>query len=162
MTTTAAAIRDTMTAAVTALVPRSVSTDRFHLYDEDGTTFQAWASENPQASFRWFSILDTGVRAPPSVMGGNYQRDRVTFEVVVAYPHTNRYGPDAGREREDVIEQDQRQLEHALGPFGAASYGVDVSPLVIPGQTPRWDRVDVKEVVLLVGTVAFEYWRDAP
>lgn len=162
MTTSAAAIRDTMITVIRGLTPAALSSDTFRLYREDQVAFQTWAVQNPASCFRWYSLLDTGVRAPPSVMGGNYQRDQVTFELVVGYPQNNRYGPDAGRDREDLIEQDQRQLEAAIGPFGAAAYGVDVSPLVLPGQTPRWDRVDVETVTLLVGTVAFEYWRSTP
>jgi hypothetical protein len=162
MTTTARAIRDLMTSAITALTPTSLSSDRYKLYREDQVTFATWAGQNPQACFRWFSVLDTGVRAPPSVMTGNNQRDLVRFQLQVGYPITNRYGQDAGRSLDDVMEEDQRQLEHAVGPFGSVTFGIDTTPLVLPDQTPSWDRVDVDGLVMLVGSLAFEFWRTAP
>lgn len=165
MTTTSAAIRDLCLTAVEALTPRTLAGDRFDRHREDrqgGVTFEEWVISDPLACLRRFAIRDTGARAAPSVMGGNYQRDRVTFEVVVAYPVINRYGLTAGRALEDVIDEDQKQIEYAIGPFGSATFGADTSPLVIPGSFPSWDRIPLESLQLLVGRVAFEFWRTAP
>jgi hypothetical protein len=163
VTTTSAAIRDIMIAETVALVPSSVAGARFKAHREDrgvgGVTVEDWSLSRPN-ELRVFSIRDTGERTPPTVLLGGTQRERVTFAMAVGYPQTNAYGPDAERDRDDVMDQDQRQIEAAV--MDAANYTIDTTPLFLPGESPRWDRRDLDGMVLLVGAFSFEFWRTVP
>jgi hypothetical protein len=161
MTTTAAIIRDTCMTVIEALTPRSQSADRFerHRADQhDGATFETWLGGTSD-QVRRFAMRDTGERAPPAVSNGDVVRERVTFEVAVAYPVTNRYGSDGGRDMIDVIDEDQRQIDHAIGLHGSANIPADA---VFLTEASRWDRVSVGAYVLLVGVLSYEFWRSAP
>jgi len=163
VTTSAAAIRDLCLTAIEALTPRSLSTDRFERYREDRTqetTFEQYMQSNPD-QYRRFTVRDVGTRDPGLVLGGDYQEERVTFEVVVGYPISNRYGTDAGRDLDDVVEEDQRQIEWAIGPYGPVAFGTDATPLYARG-TPSWDRKEMGSVLLLIGQIGFQFWRSTP
>ena len=164
MTTSAAAIRDLCLAAIEALTPRTLAHDRFERHRADlqgGQTFEDWLTKNPQ-QLRRFIVRDDGNRSAPPVMGGDYQRERVTFDVVVAYPLTNRYGAGGSRDLDKVIEEDERQIDYAIGAFGSATFGTDTSPLV-NDQVPAWRTQETDSgVMLLLGRVGFEFWRTAP
>lgn len=161
MTTTAAAIRDACLDAIEALTPRSLAGDRFERHTEDrssGMTFEAWL-EAKTGQMRRCSMRDTGVRAPPSVSNTDVIRERVTFALAVSYPLTNRYGSDAGRDLEDVMDEDQRQIDHAIGLHGSANIPATAVFIV---EESRWDRLAVETYVFLMGTLTFEFWRASP
>jgi hypothetical protein len=158
MTTTPRAIRDACVAAVQLLTPRSLAADRFDLYRDDHVPFETWIASNPQI-IRRFTMRDMGARLPPTVSHTDTVRERVIFEVLVVYPHSYRYGTKAARDMQDVIDEDQRQIDHAIGLHGGATIGVDATFLVAAS---RWDRVELDTSTILVGTLAYEFWRTSP
>lgn len=161
MTTTAAAIRDACLDTIEALAPRSLAGDRFERHTEEragGQTFEAWL-EAKTGQMRRCSMRDTGVRTPPRVSNTDVIRERVTFALAVAYPLTNRCGSDAGRDLEDVIDEDQRQIDHAIGLHGSANIPTTAVFIV---EESRWDRILVDTYVFLMGTLTYEYWRASP
>jgi hypothetical protein len=163
MTTTAAAIRSACLSTIEGLTPRSLSSDRFERHREDrsgGATFEEWLVTSHN-QMRRFSLFDTGVRMPPAVSNADIIRDQVIFTLYVAYPVTNRYGIDGGRSLEDVIDEDQRQIDHAIGLHGSGNIPADAVYLTRGG---RWDRIGSAEgdFILLVGTLPYEFVRACP
>jgi hypothetical protein len=162
MTTTAATIRDTCLTVIEALTPRSLAADRFERHRADacnGATFEEWLTSSTD-QLRRVVMRDTGVRTPPLVSNADVVRERVTFVVAVSYPVSNRYGDDGGRDLHDVIDEDQRQIDHAIGLHGSANIPTDAVYLT---EFSSWDRMVLGETyVLLVGTMAYEFWRSAP
>lgn len=161
MTTTAAAIRTACLDTVEALIPRSLSGDRFERHPEDrsgAATFEEWL-EAKTGQMRRFTMRDTGVRQPPTVSNADVIRERVTFALAVAYPLTNRYGVDGGRSLEDVIDEDRRQIDHAIGLHGSAN--VPSAAMFVVDQS-RWDLIEIDAYIVLSGTLTYEFWQTAP
>ena len=122
-TTTPAAIRDRALTVIEALVPGSLSADRFRRYrNEDDGDFRAWAESNPAGCLRRVQVRTTGATETPPVSNFDHEEHQVTLEVTVAYPQTHRYGEDAALDRDDVIDQDAFQIDKAIGMQGGANF----------------------------------------
>ncbi len=161
MTTTAAEIRNACLDAVEALTPRTLSGDRFERHRADsssGQTFEEWLGAKQQ-QVRRFVVRDTGVRGMPTVSNMDVIRERVTFEVVVAYPVSNRYGVDGDLSLEDVIDEDKRQIDHAIGLHGSANVPTTA---VFLTELSGWDRIAAETYIFLIGRLSFEFWQAAP
>lgn len=161
MTTTAAAIRNACMDAIEALTPRTLAGDLFERHKDDasnGLSFEEWLGAK-QSQMRRFIVRDTGVRRPPAVSNADVVWDSVTFDVVVAYPLSNRYGLDGGRSLEDVVDEDQRQIDHAIGLHGSANMPTDAVFMV--GES-SWDRVKAETYIFIIGRLTYRFWRDAP
>jgi hypothetical protein len=113
-TTTVAAIRDQMIGLVQALTPSSLSAVKFRV-DRAELDFREWAAANPASALRRFAITDVGSSEPAEVSNTDVEWRYVTFELVVAYADSGRYGRDYQRDELDVIEQDQHQIEDTIG-----------------------------------------------
>lgn len=123
MTTTPAAIRDRFITVIEALTPTSLSADKFRGYRNEGNAeFMEWAEAKPASAFRRVQVIETGDDGPPETSSGIEEERTVTFTVTVAYPHTHRYGDDAGLDRHDVMREDQRKIERAVGMHGASNF----------------------------------------
>jgi hypothetical protein len=161
MTTTARAIRDAMIASITALVPQSLTGYRFLASREDrsagGVPFMDWVRSKPNL-VRLFTIIDTGERRPPAVSMGGDVREFVTFEVSVAYPISNAYGPDGFRSLTDVVEEDRVQIDDAIG-LNASIAMEDA--YYITGES-GWEMNAVDGYVVLLGRLTYEFWRSSP
>lgn len=150
--TTAAAQRNLMVAAIAGLTPALLSSDRF-LVAEQLEDFDLWAETNPAAAFRRFAIRFEAADQP-LVSNTDVELRRVTFAVLVAYPHDYRYGSDNQRSMDDLMESDQHQIEGVIGL--RAFTGYPDATWVEPSSTGilRGDSCD-----FLVFTVTLEFWR---
>lgn len=158
-TTTEAAIRNTIAAQIAALTPALQANDKFreHRYD-DPKGFIAWATKNPDAAYRMFSVLDIVDGFIAETTNTTEEWRQVTIEVLVAYPVTGRYGSGAAgaRNRTEVIRSDQYQIETATGLRGYqnvanATYLVDRSePIAL---------VDGDGVSFLRGTLVYGFYK---
>lgn len=121
--TTAENIRDRIIAIIEALTPTSLAGDEFRKYRNEGAAgFTAWAAEQKAAAWRRFQVRDTGVDSPPDVSNTDIEMRYVTFEIRVAYPQTHRAGRDAALDRDDVMREDQRAIEYAIGMAGRSNF----------------------------------------
>jgi hypothetical protein len=122
MSTTAEAIRDRLIAVIEGLTPVSLSGDKFRAYrNEGGADFQSWAEANPPGAFRRVQVRDTGEDESPEVSNTDCEERKVTFSILVAYPQTSRTGKGAALDRDDVIQQDRRSIDKAIGMIGRAN-----------------------------------------
>lgn len=121
-TTTAESIRDRIIDVIEALTPTSLSGDKFRAYRNEGAGFTDWCESKPVGAFRRFQVLETGSDAPPETSSGVEEERTATFQVVIAYPRTARYGADQGLDRHDVMREDQRLIERAIGMHGKANF----------------------------------------
>ena len=128
ITPSAASIRDRIIEVIEGLSPLVLSANPFLRFrNEGGADFESWSEENPQACLRRFQVRDTGEDSPPTISNTDVEFVHVTFEIVVSYPQTHRFGPDNALDRDDLMKSDQRQIEHAVGLCGYANF-IDPHP----------------------------------
>lgn len=129
---TAAAIRDQIYSLIEALTPTSLSADKFRRYrNELGARFEDDMEANPPAALRRFQVREVGDDGEPDVSNTTEEAVETTFEVLIAYPQTHRYGADNAMDRDDVRKQDWKQIKHTLGCDGRANFTstYDCTPL---------------------------------
>lgn len=157
MPSTAAAIRDRITALITAATPTFDSRTKFRASQNIGSAnFLAEAASNPTGAFRRFQVRDDGTEEPPEVSNTDTDMRHVTYEIRVAYPQTQRYGKDGALDRDDVIDQDWGKLERLVGIYARANYSGtnDCTPLGATRETEIGESVD-----FLVIRARFSYYR---
>jgi hypothetical protein len=120
--TTAEAIRDRIIAVIGGLTPKTIATDRFIAFrnERDGA-FQAWAEANPTGCRRRFQVRQLRDRRAPDISNTDFEERMVTFRILVAYPQSHRDGPGAALDRDDALDSDMMQIEHAIGMCGRAN-----------------------------------------
>ena len=120
--TTGSAIRDRLITVITGLTPDTVVGDRFRAYrNEGGGDFRSWAEAHASGARRRFQVRSVGDRSNPAVSNTDYEERTVTYRVLVAYPQTNRDGADAALDRDDALEADILDIDHAIGMCGRAN-----------------------------------------
>jgi hypothetical protein len=158
-TTTEATIRTLLAANLAATVPLLQSDVRFreHRYD---VPFIDWAQQNREC-LRVFSILDDINGWQPEVTNTTEEWRVVVFEVLVAYPQTNRYGSGTAgaRTRGEVVRSDLHQVESSLGLRGFASY---TNAAYLVDQSTPLAAVDGDGVTFLRGSLAYGIYRSMP
>jgi hypothetical protein len=123
MATTAEAIRARIITVIVDLTPASdAGVDFTPFRNELAANFRRWADQNAASAHRRFQVRDIGEDSPPDVSNTDVESRRVTYEIVIAYPQTHRWGADAALDRDDVMSQDQHQIEHAIGLTGRANF----------------------------------------
>lgn len=118
-TTTAAAIRDEMLSMIESIAPSVERGTPFRRYREQASTFREWAEANPAACLRRFSIRYNGTFAAATVSNTLVEETSAEFEIIVAYPTTQRYAGSLGLD--DIVASDQLQVHARVGPPGYAS-----------------------------------------
>lgn len=120
-TTTFESVRDTQITLVEAITPSLLPTALFeqHRSEQD---FRVWASENTQACFRRFSIVDLFDYEPNLVSNTDVEFVVGAQEVVVSYPEDFRYGLDSLRDMRDLMRSDMYLIDTELGKRGTANY----------------------------------------
>jgi hypothetical protein len=132
--TTVESIRDRIIDVIAALTPTALSGDLFRPYRNEGAAEFMLAMESaPTGALRRVQVIDDGSDEPPEMSSGVEEERLVTFQVLVAYPQTGRYGAEQGLDRHDVMKQDQRQIEQAIGLHGRANF---VNPYPDAGWRP--------------------------
>lgn len=157
-TTTEAAIRTQMATLVVAIAPLVNADAKFreHRYDQD---FVEWAEAN-RGSLRAFSVRDTLGGFTPETTNISEEWREATFELLVAYPKTFRYGNgEAGaRNRDEVMRSDMHQLETAVGLRGFTAY----TAAVILVDQSRTDVATGDGVDFLRLTLTYGFYRSMP
>lgn len=120
--TTAESIRDRIIAVIESLEPTSLSSDKFRSYRNETAGFIEWCESSTTGAFRRFQVTETGADEPPETSSVADEQRRATFQVIVAYPQTGRYGEDQALDRHDIMREDQRLIERAIGMTGAANF----------------------------------------
>lgn len=157
-TATLETIRDRIIALIEALTPTSLAGNPFRVSrDEHGADFQAWAEQHPAACLRRFQVIDDGTDDIPIVSNVDMSKLRARFSIVIAYPQSHRYGPGAGRDRRDVMDEDWRALNFVAGIYGRGSFSGtnDCTPLGAVKSIERGEKVD-----FLIATAEYEYTLD--
>lgn len=127
-TTTKSAIRDRMIAVISALVPSSLSDTLFVPYrNEDDGNIKPWCETNPAAALRRFqvrTVVDAAGYKPVAVSNSDLEENYGVFVVTVGYPKNARAGDVDGAAlgRDDLIDEDRRMIEKAIGLDGAANF----------------------------------------
>ena len=162
---TAEAIRDRIYTRIEALTPASLVSTKFRQFrNEDGADFDEWAEKNPAAALRRFQVREVGDDEPPLVTHLTQETVRVRFEIRIAYPHTHRYGPANGMDRDDVANADWKQIKYAItgtGGSGKANFTsatdgqYDCTPLAESTKS----REQGGKIDYLVALVSYEYIR---
>ena len=159
-TTTAAAIRDRMIAVISALVPSSLSSDAFIEYPNEATgNFRVWANANPGAAWRSFqvrTILDPTAYHAVEVSNTDLEENYGTFVVTVSYPQDSRAGDGGALRRDDVIDQDRKMIEKAIGLDGAANFTPDTgADATYRGHLPTVEAGDTCDFLVIRQTMSF-------
>jgi len=150
---TQAAIRDRVRVLIEALTPTTLSADKFRSSrNEAGADFQAWAEANPAAALRRFQARFDGSEEPPEVSNTDTDLRHATMVILVAYPHTARYGADQAMDRDDCIDQDWGLINGKVGIYSRAQYSSthDCTPLGATHEVIRGASVDFLEVRMLL------------
>jgi hypothetical protein len=121
--TTPEAIRDRALTVIEGLTPASDSGVKFRRYrNEGGADFQDWAESHPSGAQRRVQVRTSGASHVPEVSNTDMEEHRLTMTVLVAYPHTHRWGSANGLDRDDVMDQDAFQIDEAIGMLGRANF----------------------------------------
>lgn len=163
-TTTPANIRDRIITLITAITPTNLEGDKYRVTrDLTDADFRAACLSSPQSCLRRFQVRKVGKRGNPQVSNVDAARHDVAFEIVVAYPNTYRYGAAAGRDRDDVIDEDLAQLDFAVGLYSRGSFTVatssDCTPLGFEEDPPVETEGAVSFLVILA---RYEYVHVVP
>jgi hypothetical protein len=129
---TAESIRDRIYTLIEALTPVSLTADKFVRYRNEGAAeFDEWAEAKPNAALRRFQVREVGDDEPPETSSATEERVRVRFEVRIAYPQTSRYGAANGMDRDDVMNEDWKRINFAVGIYGRGNFSGanDCTPL---------------------------------
>lgn len=159
--TNAEAIRDRAIEVIGALVPRYMAGpgNRFRPYLNEGRgNFIDWANANSPGCFRRFQVR-TGSDTPPEVSNCDYEERKLVLVVTIAYPQSARTGPTDALDRDDVADQDFKQIDFAIGIYGRANFcppNPDGMPL---GATKTSVRDAAAAVDFLVIEAPFTYQR---
>ena len=150
------AIRDRLYTLVESRSPTSLTTKFLRFRNEDSADFDDWAEKNPAAAFRRFQIREAGDDELPDVSNPDLEAVIIQFNIRIAYPQSHRYGAANAMDRDDVMNQDWKLLNAALGIYGRANFSStnDCTPLGAVKTREQGGKVD-----FLVVTARFRYFR---
>ena len=158
-TTTEAAIRNALVANIVAIVPSVQLDTRFreHRYDQP---LASWAEQN-QECLRVFSLLDRVDSYQPEVTNTDLEWRQASFDLLVAYPMTNRYGSGTAgaRTRTEVMRSDMHQLETAIGLRGFATI---TNAAYLVDRSDGIAQIDGDKVSFLRGSIVYGFHRSMP
>lgn len=155
-TATPETIRNRVAALIEALTPTSDSGTRFHQSrDEAAADFPTWAESAPTACLRRFQVQESE-EGSPLTSSVDVTLNPLTLVVRIAYATTHRFG--GGRDRDDVIKEDWRKIDQAIGTRGRANYSGtnDCTPMTCRMDIDRTSN----KVHYLVITIEYTYTLD--
>lgn len=155
--TTAESIRDRAIAVIGALAPRHRLGNGFvkHRNERDGN-FVTWATQNAAAALRRFQVRVTD-DVPPEVSNTDFEERQLTLTITIAYPTNARSGPDHALDRDDIIDEDFKQLDFAVGIYGRSNFSPPNPDAMPTGATKSV--VQGEAVDFLVIEAGFTYQR---
>lgn len=120
-TATPETIRNRVAALIEALTPTTNVGDKFRqTRDEAAADFVQQAESTPTACLRRFQVRNAGSRGTPATSNVDVSQHELELRIRVAYPNSHRFG--SGRDRDDVIDEDFRKLDFAIGIYGRANF----------------------------------------
>jgi hypothetical protein len=152
-TATLEAIRDRILTVIEGITPSSLSSDKFRRYRNEGEgNFAEWAEKNPAGAFRRFQVREVGDDELPDVSDTTTERVQATLEILVAYPQNHRTGPANAMDRDDVMNQDWKAINAAVGIYGRGNFSSshDCVPLGCTKSVERVGKVDLLVVRMRV------------
>ncbi len=114
MATTFEALREEAAVLLTAVTPVSFQDVSFGRH-RDEQDLRDWARTFPDACFRRFAIRDLLEYEQPSTSTHEQEWVRGRTEVAIAYPADYRYGEQNKRDQRDVMREDERYVDQAIG-----------------------------------------------
>lgn len=154
---TAEAIRNQIATLLEALTPSNLSSTKFRQFRNEGDAdFDSVMEKNPPAALRRFQVREVGDDEPPLVSNLATERVRLRVEIRIAYPQTHRYGPANGMDRDDVMNQDWRDINYKIGLYGRGNFSSthDCTPLGAVKTREEGGKIDY-----LVIAADYEYLR---
>jgi hypothetical protein len=123
MATTFNSIRSQQMTLIEALTPSSLAGQKFRRHRE-ATSFMEWVEANPAACFRRFEILRNWDDDQQPTSDGSLEGAAHSMELRVAYPLREKglYGAENERDMDELIDQDRRLIDGAIGLNGGANY----------------------------------------
>lgn len=160
MASTQAAIVDRIEALIEALDRTSLIGNRLRASrNEDGADFQEWAEQSDTAALRRFQAIDIGDEDPPEVSNTTTDLRHFTVTILVAYPHTARYGSSQALDRRRVMNEDWGRINGTagIGIYGRANFSgdYDCTPLGADREVIRGASCDFLEI-----RARFSYYRN--
>ena len=159
-TTTGTLIRDRASAVIKALVPQSLSGDRFveHRAELDGD-FREYVKGHPDSAWRRYQVRDEGTSTIPEVSNTDVEETMLDLEVVVAYRQDHRAGGGAAYRRDAVIDEDYRKINFAIGWCGRSNFpaGSAYDACWRGGEPKQIERDDENGIDFLVMTLRYSY-----
>ena len=152
MTTTFETLRDEAAVLLAAVTPVSFEGVSFERH-RDEVDLRAWAPTYPDSCFRRFAIRDLLEYDGPSTSTHEQEWWPGRCEVAIAYPADYRYGEQNKRDQRDVMREDERYVDEAIGTHAYASYteGWFANPTITHEEGP--------DVSFLVLTYEFQFNR---
>lgn len=147
MASTQAAIRDRVKVLIEALTPSALAGDKFKSSRNEGPAAFMDAMEATPILRRFQARFD-GSEDPPEVSNTDTDLRHATLVLLIAYPHTARYGADQAMDRDDVIDQDWGLVNGKIGIYGRANFSSthDCTPLGAEREVIRGATCDFLEV----------------
>ncbi len=108
-------------------------------------------------AFRRFQVRDLGNDEPPEVSSIDYEEHRLDFQILIAYPHNNRTGPQAAMDRDDAMDADWKLLNFQIGLCGKVNFSSPYADATPMGASR--DRESGENCDFLVITETFIYQR---
>lgn len=154
------AIRDRCIALIKALTPAADTGVRFDPYRNEGDgDFQGWAEANPASCLRRFQVRTSGASWVPEVSNMDTEEHRLTLTVLVAYPHSHRWGTDNALDRDDVMDQDAFAIDELIGMLGGANFTGSHDCCWLEGAVPEIVRGSAVDFVSLSYTYNYSRTR---
>jgi hypothetical protein len=155
---TAESIRDRIRTVIEYIDPVSDYGVKFRRYRaENGVQFRDAMEAASNACLRRFHVRNVSAEDLPTVSNIDFAEYQLDLEIEVAYPQTNRFGPDGALDREDVIDQDWKEIDYNIGICGRGNFAgtYDCTPI---GCTPK-DIEEGEGVDFLVFRASYIYKR---
>lgn len=153
---TAEAIRDRVLAIIEALAPSPARPPFLRYRNEGNAKFPDWAQKNPGAALRRLQARDDGRDQDPDVSSLIEEDQQLLIIIEIAYPQTSRLGHEAALDRDDVMRDDYKLINFAIGLAGRANFsgGNDCTPLGCSKRVDEGIGID-----MMVIEARFRYWR---
>lgn len=153
--TTSGAIRDQMISILEALTPGALP-EKYKRYRGEGDgNFKRWVSSQPDAGFRRFQIREVGTHVPPSITNTDVEEDTATFQIIVAYPQSARFGAKQSLSRDDVITADRIQLEREIGMAARAHFSPPFPDACWRSSSSTTDRSGPLDLLIITQTMSY-------